>query len=136
MHIITDRITGREIAQQEEPYYVHIGRNGSWQKCKDDDEPYALSVHGTLYKLEEMEYPEELPDGNWARDEEGEVPTVTVSQKPLGEITHTLGNEDAAQAVQIGDLEEATCEQAVTLEERLAQIEEALCEIVVSMTEV
>lgn len=113
MYRIIERDSGRVLAYQDEPYYVHIGKNGCWDKCAAE-EAEALSIRGTRYSLEgtppttwevvdpgyDPDDPESIPTFH-----EEDAPVVLVRKCEAGEISFEQRGQIAEHAEQITDLE-------------------------------
>lgn len=139
MFNIANSRTNATIARQEKPYYVNVQDNGEWKPC-EKEEALAISVYGTLYKLNTVNYIDaSLPIGNWAHadleDLDSEVETVYIYEEALGTQLDSLYNgvqlgaeNDAGHDAQISDIENALCETSYQAEESIAVIEMALCE--------
>lgn len=96
------------------PWYVYMGENGCWQHSEGDDPIEAVSVHGTLYRLNEDDV---LPD------REAELCYITDADD--GELLL----DSIKTAIATMEIENGMCEAAITTEQRLADIEQAICEL-------
>lgn len=138
MYVVADA-SGKIVAMGP-PYYVRMQENGKLGPC-DAAEAEGVSVpseDGTvLYALNGASIPiDPLCDdeGNIIEDNRT-APQGRVYQVPDGKFTIELLQDSKTHAGQIVDLEDGLVDQALTTDQRLADLEQALCELAIMQEE-
>ena len=117
MFTIINSATGDIVGYTQNPRWIKLKEStGTFIPVKKEQDAQGIAYRNVAYNLQD-------------RDGVGVPVTVYLIDADEGDILHTANTNAQEAATAVAQLEDALCEEDLTLEERLAAIEEALCEL-------